>query len=152
MSYHIVSYHRLYHFISYHIISYHKIIHHDINFFFLAIQERIAHPPLLVLSTSTQVTSHISASQKSTQQHSKSNQIHSFIHSLFKSNGDSYSINSSNKLFRNSISLCLYCLLIFRFKVCDNIFIFLHYVYVSLRYCFQPFHLILLCAIMSTLL
>ena len=89
----------------------------------------------------------------------KLNQIHSFIHSLFKSNGDSYSINSSCKLFRNSISLCLHCLLIFRFKVCDNIFIFLHNVYVSSRYYFQqllsfasPFHLILLCAIISILL
>ena len=89
------------------------------------------------------------------------NQIksNSFIHLLFKSNGDSYSINSSNKLFRNSILMCLHCLLIFRFKVCDNIFIFLHYVYVSSRYCFQlllssasPFHLILLCAIISILL
>ena len=154
ISYHIISYHT----ISYHITSYHKIIYYCIIFLFLVIQERIAHPPLLVLSTSTQVTSHISVSQNSTQQHLKLNQIKS-IHLLFKSNGDSYSINSSCKLFRNSISLCLYCLLIFRFKVCDNIFIFLHYVYVSLRYCFQlllsfasPFHLILLCAIISTLL
>ena len=67
------------------------------------------------------------------------NQIKSnpFIHLLFKSNGDSYSRNSSCKLFRNSISLRLHCLLIFRFKVGDNIFIFLHNVYVSSRYCFQ---------------